>query len=106
MNTIVTFSLLSKSNIQIHSIAGFSVSEPLTSVKKELESLFEVHIEERTPDESPERQYLQLFSHISSLPLGSRKQQFMLLSSISKFHHFGYPSLTEQTRIIKPTHVN
>ena len=69
-------------------------------------TLFEVHIEEGTPDESPERQYLLLFSHISSLPLESRKQQFMLLSSISNFHHFGYPSLTEQTHIIKPTHVN
>ena len=38
------------------------VSEPLTSVKKELESLFEARIEEGTPDESPERQCLQLFS--------------------------------------------
>ena len=82
------------------------MSEPLTSVKKELESLFEAHIEEGTPDDSLERQDLQLFSHISSLPMGSRKQQFMLLSSISNFHHFRYPSLSEQTRIIKPTHVN
>ena len=107
MNTIVTFSFV----IQIKYSNSFNcrflyVSEPLTSVKKELESLFETHIEEGTPDESPERQYLQLFSHISSLPLGSRKQQFMLLSSISNFHHFRYPSLTEQTCIIKPTHVN
>ena len=88
MNTIVTFSFV----IQIKYSNSFNcrflyVSEPLTSVKKELESLFEVHIEEGTPDESPERQDLQLFSHISSLPLGSRKQQFMLLSSISNFHH-------------------
>ena len=82
------------------------MSEPLSTVKKEVESLFETHIEEGTPDEIPETQHLQLFSHISSLPLGSRKQQFMLLSSISNFHHFGYPSVTEQTRIIKPTHVN
>ena len=82
------------------------MSEPLSTVKKEVESLFETHIEEGIPDESPETQHLQLFSHISSLPLGSRKQQFMLLSSISNFHHFGYPSVTEQTRIIKPTHVN
>ena len=82
------------------------VPEPLNTVKKEVESLFETHIEEGTPDESPETQHLQLFSHISSLPLGSRKQQFMLLSSISNFHHFGYPSVTEQTHIIKPTHVN
>ena len=107
MNTIVTFSFV----IQIKYSNSFNyrflyVSEPLPSVKEELESLFEVHIEEGTPDESPERQYLQLFSHTSSLPLGSRKQQFMLLSSISNFHHFRYPSLTEQTRIIKPTHVN
>ena len=98
MNTIVTFSFV----IQIKYSNSFNcrflyVSEPLTSVKKELESLFEAHIEEGTPDESPERQYLQLFSHISSLPLGSRKQQLMLPSSISNFHHFGYPSLTEQT---------
>ena len=82
------------------------MSEPLTTVKKEVESLFETHIEEGTPDESPETQHLQLFSHISSLPLGSRKQLFMLLSSISNFHHFGYSSVTEQTHIIKPTHVN
>ena len=92
MNTIVTFSFV----IQIKYSNSFNcrflyVSEPLTSVKKELKSLFEAHIEEGTPDESPERQYLQLFSHISSLPLGSRKQQFMLLSSISNFHHFRYP---------------
>ena len=107
MNIIVTFSFV----IQIKYSNSFSyrflyVSEPLTSVKEEFESLFEVHIEEGTPDESPERQYLQLFSHTSSLPLGSRKQQFMLLSSIFNFHHFRYPSLTEQTCIIKPTHVN
>ena len=30
----------------------------------------------------------------------------MLLSSISNFHHFRHPSLTEQTHIIKPTHFN
>ena len=30
----------------------------------------------------------------------------MLLSSISSFHHFGYPLVTEQTCIIKPTCVN
>ena len=82
------------------------MSEPLNTVKKEVESLFETHIEDGTPDESPETQHLQLFSHLSSLPFGSRKQQFMLLSSISNFHHFGYPSVTEQTHIIKPTHVN
>ena len=46
------------------------MSEPLTTVKKEVESLFESHIEEGTPDESPETQHMQLFSHISSLPLG------------------------------------
>ena len=38
--------------------------------------------------------------------MSSRKEQFILLSSISNFHHFGYPSLTEATRIIKLTHVN
>ena len=47
MNTIVTFSFV----IQIKYSNSFNyrflyVSEPLTSVKKELESLFEVHIEE------------------------------------------------------------
>ena len=57
MNTIVTFSFV----IQIKYSSSFNcrflyVSEPLTSVKKELESLFEAHIEEGTPDESPERQ--------------------------------------------------
>ena len=107
MNTIVTYSFI----IQIKYSNSFNcrflyVSEPLTSMKKELESLFEAHIEEGTPDDSPERQDLQLFSHISSLPMGSRKQQFMLLSSISNFHHFEYPSLSEQTCIIKLTHVN
>ena len=60
MNTIVTFSFI----IQIKYSNSFNcrflyVSEPLTSVKKELESLFEAHIEEGTPD-SPERQDLQL----------------------------------------------
>ena len=73
------------------------MSEPLTTVNKEVESLFESHIEEGTHDESLETQHMQLFSHISSLPLGSKKQLFMLLSSISNFHHFGYPSVTEQT---------
>ena len=107
MNTIVTYSF----SIQIKYSNSFNcrflyVSEPLTSVKKELESLFEAHTEEGTPDDIPERQDLPLFSHISSLPMGSRKQQFMLLSSISNFLHFGYPSLSEQTHIIKPTHVN
>ena len=63
------------------------MSEPLTTVKKEVESLFESHIEEGTPDESPETHHMQLFSHISSLPLGSRKQLFMLLSCISNFHN-------------------
>ena len=47
---------------------------------------------QRTP--IPERQDLQLSRHTSSLPMGSRKQQFMLLSSISNFHHFRYPSLS------------
>ena len=107
MNTIVTYSFI----IQIKYSNSFNcrflyVSQPLTSVKKELESLFEAHIEEGTPDDSPERQDLQLFSYISSLPMGSRKQQFMLLSSISNFHHFRYPLLSEQTCIIKPNHVN
>ena len=75
-------------------------------MKQEVESLFEMHVEEGTPDETPETQDVKLLSHISSLPLSSRKEQFILLSSISNFHHFGYPSLTEASHIIKPTHVN
>ena len=75
-------------------------------MKKEVESLFEMHIEEGTPNETPETQDVKLLSQISSLPLSSRKEQFILLSSISNFHHFGYPSLMEATYIIKPTHVN
>ena len=82
------------------------VSEAQTNVKKEVESLFEMHIEEGTPDETPETQDVKLLSQISSLPLSSRKEQFILLSSISNFHHFGYPSLMEATHITKPTHVN
>ena len=59
MNTIVTFSFV----IQIKYSNSFNyrflyVSEPLTSVKKELESLFEAHIEKSTPDQSSERQDL------------------------------------------------
>ena len=56
------------------------VSEALTSVKKEVESLFETHIEEGTPDETSETQDVKLLSQISSLPLSSRKEQFILLS--------------------------
>ena len=75
-------------------------------MKKEVESLFETQIEEGTPDETQETQDVKLLSQISSLPLSSRKEQFILLSFISNFHHFLYPSLTEATHIIKPTHVN
>ena len=65
-----------------------------------------MHIEEGTPDETPETQDVKLLSQISSLPPSSRKEQLILLSSISNFHHFGYPSLMEATHIIKLTHVN
>ena len=75
-------------------------------MKHEVESLFEMHIKEGTPDETPETQDVKLLSHTRSLPVSSRKEQFILLSSISNFHHFGYLSLTEATCIIKPTHVN
>ena len=75
-------------------------------MKQEVESLFEMHIEEGTPDETPETQDVKLLSQISSLPLSSRKKQFILLSFISNFHHLGYLSLTDASHIIKPTHVN
>ena len=75
-------------------------------MKQEVESLFETYIEEGTPDETPETQDVKLLSQISSLSLSSRKEQFILLSSISNFQHFGYPSPTEASCIIKPTHVN
>ena len=75
-------------------------------MKKEFESLFEMHVDKGRPDETPEIQDVKLLSQVSSLPLSSRKEQFILLLSISNFHHFGYPSLTEATHIIKPTHVN
>ena len=59
MNTIVTFSFVIQ--IKYSNSCNYRflyVSEPLTSMKKELEFLFEVHIEKGSPDQSPERQDL------------------------------------------------
>ena len=75
-------------------------------MKQEVGFLFEMHIEEGTLDDTLETQDVKPLNHISSLPLSSRKEQFILLSSISNFHQFGYPSLTEASCIIEPTHIN
>ena len=44
---------------------------------------------------------------ILDLPCESRKEQFMLLSSVSNFHKFGYPAMSELSSksIISPNHI-
>ena len=44
---------------------------------------------------------------ILDLPYESPKEQFMLLSSVSNFHEFGYPAMSELSSksIISPNHI-
>ena len=51
------------------------------------------------------KEQLTALSHVTDLPTHSPKDQFVLLSSISNFHKFGYPSINTPNHIVSPTHI-
>ena len=103
------YNLINHYKMSIHHNLGFYTVEVFGQMNKRHNSIthslfLEAGIKKPNMDANVDHTSL---VQILDLPYESPKEQFMLLSSLSNFHKFGYPAMSELSSksVISPSHI-